>query len=148
MCAYSQSNFHTPYTVIWKTLFHLLTWMLIMLVSASPIVKMDSSPSISHHVADSRVCNRSSTDESVWCCGVILLGDRKLWYLLMALKTLFHLFLTTLLVPWSMQLESFLMWFHAIIFNGWLTICFIKHPLNLIYIPCIVEYQVDIGIFI
>ena len=47
-----------------------------------------------------------------------------------------------------MRLESFLMWFHVLTFNGWLTIWFIKHMLNLIYAPCIVEYQVDMGDFI
>ena len=124
---------YIPSTVVWKTLFHLLTWILIMLISVFHVVKLDSSPSASNHVAHSRICSRSSTDGPLWSCGAILLGDRKLRNLLMSLKTLFHLFLA--LVRWSLQLESFLVRFYVLIFKGWLTIQFIKHLLNLIYIP-------------
>ena len=115
--------------------------MLIMLIS---IVKTDSASSLSNHVAHPI---GSVIDQAliVMDCGVILLGDRKLWKLLMALKTLFYLFLATLLASRLMQLRRE---FSSMVSHShvqWMAnyIWFIKHLLNLIYTPCIVEYQVD-----
>ena len=46
--------------------------MPIMLISVSPVVKVDSSLSVSNHVAHSRVCYRSSTDEPLSSCGTTI----------------------------------------------------------------------------